>query len=590
MIEDLRGGRTMRVIFERNVTIPMRDGVRLSANLYRPEVGGPYPVLLTRHPYGKDTALSTALLDPTVMAEAGYIVVIQDVRGRFASEGDFESYAQEFEDGYDTVEWAASLPGSDGQVGMFGTSYFGYTQWQAAAMRPPSLKAILPVMTYNDAWYGSAVRGGALEWGKLASWYTSAIALPELMRKKRTDPNLPMMVAKLVSFYDQLPSKGLFELPLSRFSIFRELDLLGDLFYEVFEHPNYDATWEATSIRPHYDAIEIPSFHVGGWYDVFAQPTIDNYLEMKGRGRHTRLLMGPWSHTNYSGFVGDVDFGMAASAMVRDLKEDLTVFHRKWFDLTLKKSNAFGLADEPPVTLFVMGVNRWISAEAWPLPDTHLTPFYLREGRAADAEQKSARGWLSLDSPNREVSDAYDYDPADPVLSRGGNLLTHPVYGVGPHDQREIEKRPDVLLYTSDVLEEDLTVIGPIIAKLYVSSDAVDTDFVVRVCDVHPDGTSINIVDGIRRMRYRASSVAPSLMTPGEIYEVDVDLWSTAMVFQKGHRIRVHVTSSSFPHWDRNLNTGANNGTTAEMKVARNTVYHTEAYPSHVMLPIVTLA
>ncbi|KUO94694.1 CocE/NonD family hydrolase [Ferroacidibacillus organovorans] len=581
----------MRVIFERNVAIPMRDGVTLRANVYRPETGGPYPVLLTRHPYGKDTALSTSLLDPTAMVEAGYIVVIQDVRGRFASEGDFQSYAQEFEDGYDTVEWAASLPGSDGQVGMFGTSYFGYTQWQAAAMKPPSLKAILPVMTYNDAWYGSAMRGGALEWGKLASWFTNAIALPELLRKKCADKSLPMMVAQLVSFYDQLPMRGMYELPLNRFSIFKELDVLGDLFYEAFDHPGYDAYWQATSIRPHFDAIEIPSFHVGGWYDVFAQPTIDNYLEMKRRGRHARLLMGPWSHTNYSGFVGDVDFGLAASAMLRDLKEDLTGLHRKWFDLTLKNSNAFGLAEEPPVTLFVMGVNRWISTESWPLPDTHFAAFYLREGEDAALKNAILGGGLSLQPPvQKECADSYDYDPADPVLSRGGNLLTHPVYGVGPHDQRAIETRPDVLLYTSDALEEDLAMIGPITAKLYVSSDAVDTDFVVRVCDVHPDGTSINIVEGIQRMRYRVSDHAPSLMTPGEIYEVDVDLWSTAMVFQKGHRLRVHVTSSSFPHWDRNLNTGANNGTTTEMKVARNTVYHTEEHPSHVVLPIVTLA
>lgn len=572
----------MNVVFEYKVEAKMRDGTVLRANVFRPAGDDEYPVLLTRLPYGKDMVGANAAIDSLVAARAGYIVVVQDCRGRFQSDGSFQSYVQEFEDGYDTVEWAAGLPQSNGDVGMFGASYYGFTQWAAAARCAPSLKALFPSITYDDPWNGSSVRGGAFEWGKSASWYMSAIAPSEWMRESRKESGQafdPDAWRGLFADIDRLATDGYWTLPLTDFAPLRDRGML-PMFFHQFEHPTYDEYWRKLSITAQDQGAHLPSFNLGGWYDIFLQGTIDNYLRMKQRGVKTQLLIGPWSHVNRSGAVGDLVFGSAANGAFLDLREDMTTLHLRWFDHVLKGKKT-GIEADGPVKIFVMGDNRWRVEPDWPLPQTAYTPLYLG-GRGFDKA-----GQLAFDAPADDAPDAYQYDPADPVPTLGGNLLMPPQYPPGPLCQRPIEGRPDVLVFTSQELEQDLEVTGPVEAVLWVQSDAPDTDFVVRMTDVHPDGQSILICDGIVRMSLRNSIEEKQLLRADEVAKIRVSLWATSNVFKQGHRIRVHVTSSSFPRWNRNLNTGDSNETTSAYQVANQRVYHDAEHPSHILLPVI---
>ncbi|QSO46831.1 CocE/NonD family hydrolase [Alicyclobacillus mengziensis] len=576
----------MRVVFERNVPIPMRDGVTLRANVFRPEADGKYPVILTRLPYGKDTAFSYALLDPVRMAEAGYIVVIQDVRGRFSSEGQYKGFIQEFDDGYDTVEWAANMPGSNGSVGMYGASYFAFTQWAAAASGHPALKVVTPMVAFDDGWGGVGFRNGAYEWGLAASWYLGAMVLPEIARTKKDSPDFPLLFGRLVHDADHLSESGYFELPLKDFAPMKRADVLPEFFHQMLEN-RYSDAWRAISIHPHYDSMQVDAHLIGGWYDVFLKSTIESFVRMKKLGREARLVIGPWTHSNYGNGVGDLDFGMAANSNFLDLKYDPTALHQRWFDARLKGVEN-ELAAEPPLRIFVMGENKWRFSSDWPLPETVYTPVYLTSG--GHAHSSSTDGKLTmgtLPSENSADNDTYAYDPGDPVLTNGGNLLMTPLYPPGPKDQTTTEAREDVLVYTSDVLSQPLEITGPLKAKLWVTSSAKDTDFIVRLCDVDEKGRSINLADGVVRMRYRNSFEHPELIVPGEVYEIEVDLWATSNVYLPGHRIRVQVTSSNFPRWNRNLNTGASNEESAEFVTATQTILHDANHPSHILLPVI---
>lgn len=569
----------IRVEFD--VSATMRDGTVLRANIFRPADEGVYPVALTRTPYGKDFASVTPFADAPRLARAGYIVVIQDVRGRFRSEGDWAPMRNEGPDGYDTVEWAARLPGANGKVGMFGASYFGFTQWMAAAQTPPSLKALVPSITWSDARDGVFWRGGAFELGLFTFWHLSSIGLDTLARRL-VNATVQAKVETLAAWahaLNTLRSEGYWSLPLKDLASLKRLGLgpeLADMVARPYD-PEYSA---ATSLVGRYDRVTVPALNLGGWYDIFTKGTLDNFNTLRAEGRtpearQNRVVVGPWSHINYSHIVGEMDFGFAANLAFMNLQTDLTGLTQRWFDYWLKGLDN-GVTQEPPVRLFIMGDNVWRDEHEWPLARTQYTPYYLH-----------AHGGLSTAPPAvDETPDTFVYDPYDPTPTLGGHILMHALYYPGVKDQRPIEQRSDVLVYTSEPLAQHMEVTGPITVKLWAASEALDTDFVARLVDVHPDGFSQNLVDGIIRARYRHGDT-PEPLTPGQVYEYTIDLWATANVFQAGHRIRLHIASASFPRWDRNPNTGAAFGQDDTLVATQQTIYHNAAHPSHVILPII---
>jgi putative CocE/NonD family hydrolase len=562
-----------------DVPATMRDGVVLRANIFRPGGAGPYPVALTRTPYGKDFTSVMPFLDAPRLARAGYIVVIQDVRGRFRSEGQWRPFHHEDADGYDTVEWAARLPGASGAVGMYGLSYLGFTQWMAAKEAPPSLKAIVPALTWADVCDGVWWRGGAFELGTYAGWHLSSVAFDIVLKRYQSAPPQEQMRAliQLVGEIDRLRTEGYHSLPLKDFAPLKTLGLAHlDEVVENVENPAYFAPFSIAAMR---DQVRVPSLNVGGWYDIFTQGTLQNFGAMRDAGstpeaRQAKLLIGPWSHVNYSSAVGDVDFGFASTLAFMNLQTDMTGQTQRWFDYWLKGIDN-GIMQEPPVKIFVMGDNVWRDEQEWPLSRARSTPLYLRGG-----------GRLTAESPGDEPPDQYIYDPSDPTPTFGGSLLIHPLFGIGAKDQRAIEARADVLSYTTEPLAQDTEVTGPLLVRLWAASDATDTDFVAQLVDVYPDGFAPLIADGIIRARYR-NGPQPELLEPGRPYEYTIDLWATANVFKAGHRIRLDIASASFPRWDRNPNTGAPFGADAELRPARQTILHDAAHQSYIVLPIV---
>lgn len=573
----------MNITVEFDVSATMRDGIVLRANVYRPVGPGHYSVLLTRLPYGKDTE-TLNLVNPLRLAASGYIVVVQDCRGRYQSDGVFGGYEQEFEDGYDTVQWAAQLPCANGRVGMFGTSYYGFTQWAAAIMNPPALHCIAPVFTFDSQWNGAALQGGAYDWGKTALWYLQDIAPNEIKRLDLNEPERNAALQEIYDAVDKMDVDGYWTLPLMDLQPLKRLCVARGLF-EQFDHPTCDGYWSDVSLHPHYQNIHVPSLNVAGWYDIFVSGSIQNFQEMKKLGVPSYLLIGPWSHMNRTSTVGELCFPHIADVFSLDGKEDFTNLHQRWFDAHLKDDTE-AFMDESPVKVYVMGANRWRHAGEWPLPETTYVPFYLQGDGNADVSV--GKGNLSEAKPvSSSQSDRYVYDPLHPVPTVGGSTLLHPAYPPGPMDQQAIEKRPDMLVYTSKVLDHPIEVTGPVKVRLYVSSSASDTDFVARLTDVFPDGKSICLCDGILRVRFHDSWNHPELMNSGEIYEIEFDCGATSNVFQVGHCIRLDITSSNFPRWNRNLNTGGSNEFSAQTRLAEQMVYHDEQRPSHVLLPII---
>ncbi len=574
---------------EFDVPAMMRDGTILRANIFRPDDDQAYPVALTRTPYGKDYASATPVMDAVRMARAGYIVIIQDVRGRFRSDGEWATFKNEANDGYDSVEWAAALPGSTGAVGMWGASYFGFTQWVTAVEAPPHLKALMPFITWADSRDGTSWRGGAMEFGVSAQWQVGTMALDIFLKRYKDVPVAERMAAfgQLVYQANRLRTEGYYSLPLQEFEPFRKLGLTTELT-DLVENANDREFARPFSVYENYDKVKVPAYNVGGWYDLFCQGTVQNFSALRANGstpeaRQAKLLMGPWSHLGYTGVIGEMDFGFTANLALINLQTDLTGLTQRWFDYWLKGIDN-GITQEPPVKLFVMGDNVWRDEQEWPLARTVYTPYYLHSQGHANTLQGD--GFLSTEPPGQETTDHYTYDPANPVPTRGGNLLMNPLFTPGVKDQRQTEERPDVLVYTSEVLEHDTEVTGPVVVKLWASSDAPDTDFVARLVDVGPDGFAQNTNDGIIRARFRNGD-KPELMEPGQPYEFTINLWSTSNVFKAGHRIRLDITSSNFPRWDRNLNTGAPFGSDAELRQAQQTILHDREHPSQVILPLI---
>lgn len=574
------------VIFESNVPATMRDGTALRANVFRPAESGRYPVLLTRHPYNKDLlSYTTSLLNPLLVAQAGYVVIVQDARGRFASEGEFVPFVGEAEDGYDTVEWAAALPYSDGNVGMFGASYYGFTQWAAARLRPPHLRCLAPSITWSHYEEGLGARGGAHELGLTVNW-THSVALTNLGRKLGKTPAFLAAFAQMVAAQDRLGRDGYWDVPLLETPSLRAHDT-APWFFERLEG-GVGSSLSEQSPCTFWQEVSVPAYNIGGWYDCFLGGTLANYTGMQrtgqGDGRRQKLLLTPWAHGVNSNFIGQLDFGIAASPLAIDLRADVTALHLRWFDYWLKGAQN-GVLEEPPVKLFVMGENKWRDEREWPLARTRYTPWYLHSG--GEANSMGGNGRLSPAAPGAEPADHYLYDPTDPVPTVGGNTLLHGKWPAGPRDQNELEWRQDVLVYTSENLEQDLEVTGPVSVTLWVGSDAPDTDFVARLVDVWPDGTAINLCDGIVCTRHRSGLDRAEWMEPGQAYEIKVDLWATSNLFKAGHRLRLDVTSSSFPRWHRNANTTEDPTRAVDLRPAQQTVFHDGEHPSHVLLPII---
>lgn len=569
-----------------DVPVPMRDGVVLRANVFRPDDGGAgtYPVLVTRTPYGKDLPLGESGFSAAQFAKRGYITVVQDARGCFASAGDWMPFTAEGYDGADTIAWAARLPGANGTVGTYGLSYMGFTQWAAAREGPEALRAMAPAITWDKPGDGVVARGGALEFGTAVSW-TMQSNLGTLLKRYRADPAARAEAMRhLAQEFDGLAHGGYEELPLDGFGPLERSGLGGYIAPALRPHDDSDY-WSAADITPAYARTHVPALHIGGWYDIFLNGTLRNFASMcatDSPGQY--LVIGPWTHGVFSGVAGDVSFGLAGSGALLDLRTDLADMHVQFFDRWLKgRSNA---ADHrPAVRYFVMGANTWRSSDTWPPTASQQVRWYLHsQGHANTAE---GDGRLSGTQPADESADQYVYDPARPVPTIGGATLMHPLWRAGPLDQRPLELRPDVLVYTSARLARPLEVTGPVSVVLYVATDAPDTDFVARLVDVYPDGRAIPLTDGVLRMRARdGSGLVAEPLDSARAYQIEIDLWATSAVFAPGHRVRLDVTSSSFPRWDRNLNTGEALGHGAQMRPALQAILHDAAHPSHVLLPL----
>lgn len=547
-----------------DVAARMRDGTTLRANVYRPDGVGPWPTLLTRLPYGKDDpSVVTPWLDPVRAARAGFLVVVQDTRGCGASEGEWLPWRFERADGADSVEWAAALAGSNGKVGMFGCSYAGMTQWLAAIEQPPALAAIAPGLTVAEPLDGAFARGGALELGLDLPWTLEMAAL-NVGRLTVSDEERRQRLTAILEDHAGLTASGYWYLPVADNPALNKHGVPDIGTFRMLADPDV-ASW--CRVRGSYHRVLVPSFHIGGWYDLALQGTLDSYAAMTTLGRPTRLLVGPWSHEpSLSDPIGEVCFGVAAGAQGMP-DGDLTSLQLAWFSEHLRSDLARDPGpSKPPVRLFVMGRNEWRDADSWPLDRTREVTWFLRSGGVLHQMR---------DAGSRGVAE-FVYDPEDPAPTVGGHTVMWPAFMPGAMDQRIVEERTDVCVFTSDPLGEDLEVTGRVRAILHVESSAPSTDWVVRLCDVYPDGRSINVCDGIFRMSGNAD----------ECQRVEIDLWSTSIAFLSGHRLRVQVTSSSFPRWDRNLNTGHQDK--PQVAVAHQRVYLSGDRPSFIEIPTKT--
>jgi uncharacterized protein len=568
-----RANDVYAVTFERDTVVVMRDGIKLYADVFRPEAAGKFPVLLQRTPYDKNYGTEFGLK----AAAQGYVVVIEDVRGRYASEGEWYPFKNEMNDGYDTVEWAAALPYSTGKVGMFSGSYDGATQMLAAIGHPPHLAGIFPYVTGSNYHGNWIYQGGAFEQWFSESW-SSKLARETFSRanQKRVDPLNGAPTLPLVDY----PIFGLQQLPSQAITT----KAFAPYFLDWLDHPDYDDYWKAISIEDHFSDITVPALHVAGWYDIFLGGSLRNYLGIKLHGGSAearsgqRLLVIVGGHAGNGPKIGAVDFGKDS-----DFDEDETTIH--WYDYLFKGArNEF--SGGKPVSIFVLGMNKMRQEDEWPLARAKSTRYYLHSRGAASGH--ALGGSLSGIAPAAEKPDQYIYDPNDPVQTIGGPLCCGALStGIGPQDQRPAEARADVLIYTTPAFSKATEITGPISLDLYVSSSAVDTDFTGMVVDVWPNGFAQNLTSGILRLRYRESEENPELAKPGETYHITLDLLSTSNVFLAGHKLRLEVSSSNFPRFDRNMNTGEEQAHATRMVKATNVVYHDKARPSALIVPVV---
>ena len=553
---------------------PVRDGVKLSTDVYLPRGGGRWPVIFLRTPY--ETTHGPHIEWACWWARRGYACVIQDDRGKFESEGVFYAYHDDGPDGHDALEWIAHQPWCDGKIGMSGRSYGGIVQWQLAPYRSPYLTALAPQVIMGD-YFGDCHRiGGAVQWAltmAAALTFHTAVAFTQLgathiFGNQRTYRHLP-----LVTIDEEVIGRPI------------------PFYRDWFEHGVYDDYWRAINTEAKLHEIDIPAYQQAAWYDPYTASAFRMFNGLRERGysdrarQNQKIYCIPWTHhIPESSKLGDLDFGPQGYV---DLKiEDL-----RWFDYWLKGIDT-GIMDEPPIRLFVMGANEWRFEREWPLARTQWTPFYLHSG--GHANTLYGDGTLDPEPPGAEPADRYDYDPQNPVPTLGGNNSTWTLMKFaqdqifpGPLDQRPLERRDDVLVYTSRVLEQDLEVTGPLEVVLYAASSARDTDFTAKLVDVYPDGKAIHLAEGILRGRHRASLEQVEFLETGEVTEYRIQLAPTSNLFRVGHRLRLEVSSSNFPRFDRNLNTTDPVGFGTQMQVAHQTVLHNGQYSSHILLPLI---
>ncbi|HLJ38455.1 MAG TPA: CocE/NonD family hydrolase [Steroidobacteraceae bacterium] len=619
--DDSAAGATSEVVLESNVRVAMRDGVRLATDIYRPARGGQavpgrFPTILERTPYGRNVTYFRDITanDPTPKTRAavaagyvrhGYVVIFQDCRGRHDSEGEFVKYLNEGPDGFDTCRWILEQPWSDGRIGTMGLSYAAHTQVALACLDPPGLKAMfVDCGGFSNAYQGGIRQGGAFELKQVTWAYNLGLESPDVRRDPRRLAALKAI--DLRAWFARMPWKR-GHTPLSLIPEYESY------VYEQWEHGTFDSFWKQLGLYAagYYGQFaDAAMVHLSGWYDAYARTATENYQGLTRAGRSpVRLIMGPWTHgARSTPYAGEVDFG-PDSTLDAD-GGDIFARRLEWFERHLKANGRREVA-QPAVRLFVMGGGsghktaqgrldhggRWRSETDWPIPDQRLTPWFL-----------SADGRLSTTRPPAQgESVSYDFNPDHPVPTMGGTVTSgEPLMRGGGYDQRErpefygsrapylpVAARPDVLVFQTQPLEEELEVTGVIEANLWVSSDAVDTDFTIKLLDVYPpgedypEGFALNLTDGILRCRYRDSWERPTLMRPGEVYRITVAAFPTSNHFARGHRIRLDVSSSNFPHFDVNPNTGAPEGRGLTRRTARNTIHMDAQRPSHVVLPLI---
>jgi len=553
---------TREIHIEFDQRVPMRDGITLSCDIYRPidslHTSRKYPVILTRTPYMKLN--ERMLVSAKYFAERGYVFVAMDVRGRGDSDGAFVPYFNEGKDGYDAIEWCASQSWSDGNIGTIGSSYPGCIQWLAALQKPPHLKAMVVRVSPSDPFV------------ETPTGLPSPITLCWL-HYVSGHVNQLMEAVDWQHVYEHLPLITM-DVRAGRYNA---------NWRDNIEHPQLDEYWDPLCYQNKFAQLDVPVLHISGWYDDEQIGTPLNYIGMTTRGAQDaarasqRLLMGPWGHVvNSESKLGEIDFGPQSLIDMR--AEEL-----RWFNRWLKGyTNISAAPEEFPVHIFVMGDNEWRDEREWPLARTQWTPFYLHSGGSANS--RFGDGTLSIDKPENEPTDTYQYNPAHAVP-----FITDPTSTQigGPDDYSAIERRDDVLVYMTEPLKEEVEVTGPIRVDLYASSSAPDTDFMAKLVDIWPSGFVQRLCDGMVRARFREGMDRPSLIEPGKIYKFSIDCWNTCQVFKAGHRIGLEISSSAFPKFDRNLNTGAPLGVTTEMAIAEQRIYHDVEHPSAVVLPII---
>ncbi len=547
----LAAAASAQPVVQLHVRVPMRDGVRLCTNIFRPALSGRYPAVLHRTPYRKSSQITASV---RAFLERGYAVVLQDVRGRYDSEGEFRQFEQEQRDGADTIGWIARQAWSDGKVAMFGGSYTGIVQWRAALAGPGALKAIAPAVSggdeYLDRWYSP---GGAFRLAHRLRW----------IAENYKPANRP--VAEFQKMATHLPLRS-----ADRYLTGRTLDF----YQEAMAHPSRDGYWLARSTLENAHRVRAAALIEAGWYDVFLPSDIAMWQALRARGHPARLIIGPWGH-NLSPEMPEADFGPGAVLPLRRLEAD-------WFDAWLRQS-------APPapsaVHYFLMGANEWRESPSWPPEEAEPLELFLDSGGHANSLHGDGR--LAARLPAEEAADRFDYNPRKAVPTVGGaNCCSLKVMPWGPLDQRKVEGRNDVLVYSSEPLRQPLEVTGAVRAVLHVSSSAADTDFTAKLVDVTPEGEARILADGITRLRYREGVDRAVLYRPGAVVEVVVDLGPTAFLFAPGHAIRLEVSSSNFPKFDRNLNTGRLQAGETQMRVARQAVHHGPERPSRLILPV----
>lgn len=543
--------------FVADIRIPMRDGVQLAANIFRPKGDGPWPVILIRTPYGKQDEKWPGGKDYAVK---GYVTVVQDCRGRGNSGGVWEPFLHEAADGYDTQEWVGHQSWCNGRIGSSGGSYVGWTQWAAAPHASPYLKTMVPMVPFGNTYEDLAYSGGAMMLGLLMGWGEAVAAIP-------LDSN------QLQHAYTYLP--------LDRYS--SQFEKKAPYLDEWVRHPTYDAYWKKRGIDYRYADVTIPALTVGGWYDIFSKAALDlgTGVRKQSRSRFARtnqfVIIGPWGHGVGTRKFGELDFGPEAGLKVYSRQFD-------WYEYWLKGRD-MKIHTWPPYYLFIMGENQWRGEKEWPLKRTRYTPYYLQS--AGHANTLRGDGSLSTQLPavRHGPVDQYTYDGNHPVPTTGGNNIVGA--SAGPEDQTKVEEREDVLVYSTEPLAQDVEVTGPVKLILWAKTSAPDTDFTGKLVDVHPDGKAYNLCEGILRARYRKGLERPRLARPGEALGCEIDLWVTSNLFKTGHRIRLEVSSSNFPRFDRNPNTGQPFGSDTELRPARQTILHDRAHPSHLLLPVI---